>query len=105
MARIIGTLGLILIAVLVITQVRSLFNARPWFMGQTDEITGYVIERKMTPKFKELELELVYEYTFEEQIYQDSYFPKTTRINVGDSLVVEVSRRRPSRSYVVAYYP
>ena len=105
MARVVGSLGIILIVGLVIWQVRSLFNARPLFMGNTTKITGYIIERRMTPKFKDLVPKLIYQYQIADSTYYGSYFPKLVGIRKGDSLILEISERNPGNSYVIGIYP
>jgi len=106
MAKYIGTFGFVLIVILSILYIRKQSNSEPLFMGETKKITGYVIENKISPNGKGAVHEIVYEYTFEEQSYTDSYYSNKSisRLNSGDSLTLEVSISTPKKNKVTGYF-
>ena len=106
MAKIVGTIGVILIVGLSWFYIRDMFNAEPLFMGETQKVTGYVIQNKISPSGKGAVHEIVYEYMIEEQSYTDSYYSNKSisRLNVGDSLTLEVSVSTPTKSKVTGYF-
>ena len=106
-ARILGSIGLILITLLFVSECRSLRSDRPLFMGETKDITGFVTAIRGSARFKTAVVEIRYEYFFEDEKYfgvalKRGHLAKTQK---GDSLLIEVSRLFPSRSYAIATYP
>lgn len=106
-ARIVGTTGLIVIAILFTSECRSLRNSPPLLMGETEKITGLVKEIRVSARFKEAVIEIRYEYAYDDEKYYGSAVKGShlRRAKVGDSLLIEVSKRFPSRSYAIATYP
>jgi len=104
--RIIGSVGLLTIIVLSILYIREQTNSDPLFMGDTQKVTGYIIENKISPSGKGAVHEIVYEYSFDEQKHIDSYYSNKSisRLNSGDSLTLEVSISNPSKNKVISYY-
>ena len=106
MSRIIGLVGVALIIVLVIFYVRDVFNFDPLFMGKTQEVTGYVLDNKVAPIGRGVTYELIYQYTVDGNIFQDSYYSNDpiSNLETGDSLKLQVSLKQPSKNKVVGYY-
>lgn len=106
-ARIVGIIGLIIITLLFISECRSLRSDRPLLMGETENITGFVKEIRGSARFKKAVIEIRYEYIYEEQRYMGTALKRRhlRRAQVGDSLLIEVSKLSPSRSYAITTYP
>lgn len=104
--RIIGTIGITAILLLSVFYIRKQFNYKPLLVGETKEITGYVIENKISPSGKGAVHEIVYEYTIGEQKYTYSYDSNKSisRLNTGDSLVLEVSISTPTKNKLTGYF-
>ncbi|MDW3197364.1 MAG: hypothetical protein R8G66_33615 [Cytophagales bacterium] len=76
-------------------------------MGETKDMTGFVTAIRGSARFKTAVVEIRYEYFFEDKKYIGVAVKRghLAKAQKGDSLLIEVSRLFPSRSYAIATYP
>lgn len=105
-AKIIGIFGIILIATVPIIYIRDAFNFSPLFMGETQKVSAHVIDNKIVPHGKSVTHMITYQYTVDNQVYEDHYYTnrELSRLAIGDSIVVQVSVWFPSNNKVTGMY-
>ena len=105
-AKIIGSIGLVIIIGLSFYGIYDSFNLGPYLMGKTQRVNGYIIKKNLIPNGRNVIYRLDFRYSFNQKNYSDHYLSNKniSTLSIGDSIILEVSISDPSKCRVKGYY-